>query len=122
MSWTPPTARRESSPPRGQSAANRAKTAPHVAVHNLRSVRIDDSLVVCASRLKEIGNKLGWLGRAFHRQIARSIHSFVLCWFLLFIGAHVTMVFLTDAGANINHMFYGVNSHAAERLAVLEHE
>jgi hypothetical protein len=38
----------------------------------------------------------------------------VLCWFLLFICAHVTMVFLTDARVNLNHMFYGVNSNGAE--------
>jgi methionine sulfoxide reductase catalytic subunit len=63
-----------------------------------------------------IGNKLGWLGRAFHRQLARSIHFFVLCWFLLFICAHVTMVFITGARVNLNHMFYGVNSNGAEGL------
>ena len=61
-----------------------------------------------------IGNKLGWLGRMFHRQIARSIHFFVLCWFLLFICAHVTMVLVTDARANLNYMFYGVNSNGPE--------
>jgi DMSO/TMAO reductase YedYZ molybdopterin-dependent catalytic subunit/thiosulfate reductase cytochrome b subunit len=61
-----------------------------------------------------IANKLGWLGRTFHRQIARTIHSFVLCWFVLFTSGHVAMVFLTDARANLNHMFYGVNSEGAE--------
>lgn len=66
-----------------------------------------------------IGNKLGWLGRPFHRQLARSIHSLVLCWFVLFICAHVTMVFLTDARANLNHMFYGVNSNSAEGVWIV---
>jgi methionine sulfoxide reductase catalytic subunit len=63
-----------------------------------------------------IGNKLGWFGRTFHRQLARTLHSLVLCWFLLFISAHVAMVFLTDARVNLNHMFYGVDSGRAEGL------
>lgn len=63
-----------------------------------------------------IGNKLGWLGRTFHRQLARSIHFLVLCWFLLFICAHVTMVFITHARVNLNHMFYGVNSNGVEGM------
>ena len=33
---------------------------------------------------------------------------------MCFIGAHVTMVFVTDARANLNHMFYGVNSNGSE--------
>lgn len=61
-----------------------------------------------------IANKLGWLGRTFNRQIVRSIHSLVLCWFVIFICAHVMMVFLTDARANLNHMFHGVDSAGAE--------
>jgi methionine sulfoxide reductase catalytic subunit len=63
-----------------------------------------------------IGNKLGWLGRTFHRQLARSIHFLVLCWFLVFICAHVAMVLATGARENINHMFYGVDSGGAEGL------
>jgi DMSO/TMAO reductase YedYZ molybdopterin-dependent catalytic subunit/thiosulfate reductase cytochrome b subunit len=56
-----------------------------------------------------ISNSLGWFGRALNRQKARSIHFIVLCWFLLFILAHVTLVFITDARANLNMMFAGVN-------------
>jgi sulfoxide reductase catalytic subunit YedY len=57
-----------------------------------------------------ISNKLGWLGRTLHRQVARSLHFGVLCWFLFFIAAHVTMVFITGVFANLNHMFWGANS------------
>jgi DMSO/TMAO reductase YedYZ molybdopterin-dependent catalytic subunit/thiosulfate reductase cytochrome b subunit len=56
-----------------------------------------------------ISNSLGWFGRALNRQKARSIHFIALCWFLLFILAHVTLVFITDARANLNMMFAGVN-------------
>jgi sulfoxide reductase catalytic subunit YedY len=56
-----------------------------------------------------ISNRLGWIGRAFNRQRARSIHFIALCWFLLYILAHVTLVFITGARVNLNMMFAGVN-------------
>jgi sulfoxide reductase catalytic subunit YedY len=54
-----------------------------------------------------ISNRLGWFGRALNRQRARSIHFMALLWFLLFILAHVTLVFITGARANLNMMFAG---------------
>lgn len=57
-----------------------------------------------------ISNKLGLAGRLFHRQVGRTLHFFVLCWFLFFIATHVTMVFITGLFGNLNHMFWGVNS------------
>lgn len=57
-----------------------------------------------------ISNKLGWIGRTFHRQVGRTIHFFVLCWFLIFIASHVTMVFITGLFENMNHMFWGTDS------------
>ena len=56
-----------------------------------------------------ISNRLGWIGRAFNRQRARSIHFIALCWFLLYILAHVTLVIITGARVNLNMMFAGVN-------------
>ena len=56
-----------------------------------------------------ISNRLGWFGRVLNRQRARSIHFMALCWFLLFILAHVTLVFITGARANLNMMFAGVH-------------
>ncbi|MFM0327178.1 molybdopterin-dependent oxidoreductase [Caballeronia glebae] len=56
-----------------------------------------------------ISNRLGWLGRALNRQRARSIHFIALCWFLFYILAHVTLVFITGARVNLNMMFAGVN-------------
>lgn len=56
-----------------------------------------------------ISNRLGWIGRAFNRQRARSIHFIAMCWFLLYILAHVTLVFITGARVNLNMMFAGVN-------------
>jgi len=55
-----------------------------------------------------ISNRLGWIGRMLNRQKARSIHFVALCWFLFFILAHVTLVFITGARANLNMMFAGV--------------
>jgi len=57
-----------------------------------------------------ISNRLGWVGRALDRQTARSIHFIALCWFLFFILAHVTLVFITGARVNLNMMFAGVNN------------
>ncbi|SAK87424.1 molybdopterin-binding oxidoreductase [Caballeronia arationis] len=56
-----------------------------------------------------ISNRLGWVGRALNRQRARSIHFIALCWFLFYILAHVTLVFITGARVNLNMMFAGTN-------------
>ena len=65
-----------------------------------------------------ISNRLGWIGRALNRQRARSIHFIALCWFLFFILAHVTLVFITGARANLNMMFAGVNDDSWSGLLV----
>jgi DMSO/TMAO reductase YedYZ molybdopterin-dependent catalytic subunit/thiosulfate reductase cytochrome b subunit len=65
-----------------------------------------------------ISNRLGWIGRAFNRQRARSIHFIALCWFLLYIVAHVTLVFITGARVNLNMMFAGVNDDSWSGVAV----
>ncbi|WP_201618047.1 molybdopterin-dependent oxidoreductase [Psychrobacter urativorans] len=56
-----------------------------------------------------LSNHLGWFGRVFNRQRARSIHFLALWWFLFFILAHVTLVFITGARVNLNMMWAGVN-------------
>lgn len=56
-----------------------------------------------------IANKLGWFAKLLNRQAARTIHFGVLCWFLLFIFIHVTLVFITGMRQNLNYMFAGVN-------------
>jgi methionine sulfoxide reductase catalytic subunit len=38
-------------------------------------------------------------------QLARSLHFLVLVFFIFFIIIHVTLVFVTDASRNLNHMF-----------------
>ena len=58
-----------------------------------------------------IANRLGWFGRVLHRQAARSIHFLVLCYFVLFICVHVTLIFITGLRGNLNHMFAGVNDN-----------
>ncbi len=65
-----------------------------------------------------ISNRLGWLGRALNRQRARSIHFLALWWFLLFILAHVTLVFITGARVNLNMMWAGVNNGSWSGFAV----
>lgn len=45
----------------------------------------------------------------FSIQVARSLHFAVLCWFVMFIIVHVSLVLATGALANLNHM-YGGNS------------
>jgi len=42
-------------------------------------------------------------------QTARSLHFLVLCWFLIFIVVHVTLVFTTGALRNLNHIYTGTN-------------
>ena len=56
-----------------------------------------------------IANKLGWIARLCNRQAMRTVHFAVLCWFVLFICLHVTLVFVTGLRQNLNYMFAGVN-------------
>jgi methionine sulfoxide reductase catalytic subunit len=57
-----------------------------------------------------ISNRLGLLGTVLNRQVARSIHFISFLWFVLFIIAHVIMVFVIGIRQNTNHMFAGVES------------
>ena len=41
----------------------------------------------------------------FSIQVARSLHFLVLCWFVIFIVIHVTLVLTTGALRNLNHMY-----------------
>jgi sulfoxide reductase catalytic subunit YedY len=57
------------------------------------------------------------LSTRFHRiskvlsiQTARSSHFLVLCWFLVFLVIHVTLVFATGALRNLNHIYAGTNT------------
>lgn len=57
------------------------------------------------------------LSTRFHRiskrlsiQTARSLHFLVLCWFLVFIVVHVTLVFTTGMLRNLNFIYLGADS------------
>lgn len=65
-----------------------------------------------------ISNHLGWFGRALDRQKARSIHFLAMIWFLLFILAHVTLVFVTGMRENLNMMFAGVRDDSWSGLMI----
>ena len=65
-----------------------------------------------------ISNRLGWFGRILNRQRARSIHFLAMWWFLLFILAHVTLVFITGARVNLNMMFAGVHDGSWSGFAI----
>ncbi|MDD4933521.1 MAG: molybdopterin-dependent oxidoreductase [Methylacidiphilaceae bacterium] len=67
------------------------------------------ALVTGLLQAPAIANRLAWLGPLGNRQVARSIHFLVLCWFIFFTVIHVTLVFLTGASANLNHMFAGMD-------------
>lgn len=65
-----------------------------------------------------LSNHSGWFGRVLNRQRARSIHFLALWWFLLFILAHVTLVFITGVRENLNMMWAGVHDASWSGLAV----
>lgn len=52
-----------------------------------------------------LSTKFKWISSVFSIQVARSLHFLVLCWFIVFIVAHVSMVLATDALRNLNHMY-----------------
>jgi len=47
------------------------------------------------------------VSKLFSIQTARSLHFLVLCWFLLFIVIHVTLVFTTGLLRNLNQIYAG---------------
>lgn len=57
-----------------------------------------------------LSTRFRWVNRFFSIQVARSLHFLVLCWFLLFIVIHVTLVVTTGALRNLNHMYASQNT------------
>lgn len=47
------------------------------------------------------------VSKVFSIQAARSLHFLVLCWFLVFIAVHVTLVMTTGLLRNLNHIYAG---------------
>src|SRR5690606_29193336 len=52
-----------------------------------------------------LSTRFRWVSSVFSIQLARSLHFVVLCWFVVFIVVHVTLVFTTGALRNLNHMY-----------------
>ena len=61
-----------------------------------------------------ISNRLGRFASILSRQAARTIHFYVLCWFLCFIAIHLTLVCITGIRQNLNYMFAGANDDSWE--------
>lgn len=76
------------------------------------------SIVTGFMQSPSLSNSSGWFGRVLNRQRARSLHFLVLWWFLLFILAHVTLVFITGARVNLNMMWGGVHDGSWRGFAV----
>ena len=56
-------------------------------------------------------NRFSWYRRLpGNRQVGRSIHFLVLCAYVAFVIAHVTMVFITGFARNMNHIVIGTNT------------
>lgn len=53
-----------------------------------------------------------------NRQVARTVHFLVLVWMLVFIASHVTMVFVTGAVSNLNHIILGTDTRSYAALAI----
>ena len=52
-----------------------------------------------------LSTRFRWISSVFSIQVARSLHFLVLCWFVMFIVVHVTLVMTTGALRNLNHMY-----------------
>ena len=53
-----------------------------------------------------------------NRQVARTIHYSVLCYFISFIVIHVSMVFVTGLLGNLNHITRGVDDNSYRGLVL----
>jgi methionine sulfoxide reductase catalytic subunit len=56
-----------------------------------------------------LSTKFHWVSRMLSIQVARSLHFFVMVWFVGFIIIHVTLVMATGALQNLNHMYASRN-------------
>lgn len=54
-----------------------------------------------------LSTRFRWISSMFSIQVARSLHFAVLCWFVMFIVVHVSLVLATGALRNLNHMYGG---------------
>lgn len=54
-----------------------------------------------------LSTRFRWISKPLSIQVARSLHFLVLCWFLVFIVIHVTLVFTTGLLQNLNLMYAG---------------
>jgi len=59
-----------------------------------------------------IAGKIGLATGVFNRQVSRTVHFCVLLYFVVFLAAHVTLVFITGARVNLNHITSGMNTNS----------
>lgn len=59
-----------------------------------------------------LSTKFRWISSIFSIQTARSLHFLVMCYFVIFIIVHVTLVLATGALNNLNHMYAGRNDNS----------
>jgi sulfoxide reductase catalytic subunit YedY len=52
-----------------------------------------------------LSTKFRRISKLLSIQVARSLHFLVLCWFLVFIVVHTTLVFTTSLLRNLNHIY-----------------
>ncbi|MBE2237313.1 MAG: molybdopterin-dependent oxidoreductase [Caldilineaceae bacterium] len=57
-----------------------------------------------------IAGKFGTGAGIFNRQVSRTVHFGVLLYFVAFLVMHVTLVFITGARVNLNHITSGANT------------
>ena len=57
-----------------------------------------------------IAGKLGLGAGALNRQVARTVHFWVLSWMVFFIAVHTLMVWITGLLGNVNHITLGTNT------------
>ena len=68
------------------------------------------SILTGPSMSPALVNRFRWYRRLpGNRQIGRSIHFLLLCAYVLFVIAHVTMVFVTGFARNMNHIVIGTD-------------
>jgi hypothetical protein len=71
------------------------------------------SIVTGPAMSPALVNRFKWYPRLFgNRQAARSIHFLMLCGYLAFIVAHVTLIAVTGLVQNMNHIVMGTNDNS----------
>lgn len=76
------------------------------------------ALITGLLQAPSISGRLGLASGVLNRQVARTVHFWVLTWMISFIFIHTVMVYITGFVGNLNHITLGTDTDSYWSLAI----